>query len=87
MRGCMRVYACTSVTVSVSKSYHLEKFNVRKYSADRAAPKADAALSFVLFSLKLIHSFESYDDFNFLKNICNRPSCDKFQVIELNNSE
>ena len=42
------------------------------------APQAHAALPLVLFSFKLIHGLGFYDNFNFLKNICNRSSCRKF---------
>ena len=84
-------FMCERVRACVRLCQDLEKFKLlylRNYSADGTeiwrALEAFAALSSILFSLKLILGLGFHDDLNFVKNVCNRSSCRKFKAIELN---
>ena len=60
---------------------------LRNYSADEAeiwyAPMADATLSLIPFSLKLIYGLGVQDHFNFFSSVCDRSSYPKFEAIKL----
>ena len=83
---CVRARACVYVRACYNFGT-LELLYIRNYLADRTkiwcAPKVDAALPLISFSLKLIHGLV-FNDFNFLINVCNRFNYGKFQAIELN---
>ena len=82
---CNRLYVCVYVYWNYGK-FELKYF--RNYSTYRAeilcVLRVDAALSSILFSLKLNDELGFYDDLNFSKNVCNRSRCRKFRGIKQN---